>query len=156
MAIRIRKSTPADAPALFEVWRTAVAATHDFLAKQDLDAISRVVRDRYLPTADLDVAVDENDVAVAFMGMTGNEIDSLFVHSSMRGSGIGRLLAELAFARGRTIQTKVNEQNIQGVRFWKHMGFQEVGRSATDDQGKPYPLLLMRRSSDGGRRVCLA
>lgn len=80
------------------------------------------------------------------MGMTGNEIDSLFVHAKLRGSGIGRQLAELAFDRARVIRTEVNEQNTQAVNFWKHMGFDEVGRMDTDRQGKPYPLLLMEHS----------
>lgn len=146
MKIRIRKSTPADASDLFEVWRTAVAATHDFISRQDLDAIAGLVRDKYLPAADLDVAVDENDIPVAFMGMTGNEIDSLFVHRDVRGSGIGRELAELAFGRARIIRTEVNEHNVQAVGFWKHMGFQEISRTDIDHQGKPYPLLLMERS----------
>ena len=146
--LRLRKSTPADAPALFEVWRTAVAATHDFLSRQDVDAISRLVRDKYLPTADLDVAVDQDNIPLAFMGMTGSEIDALFVHANARGCGIGRQLAELAFARARVIRTEVNEQNTRAVEFWRHMGFREVGRTDTDRQGKPYPLLLMERSQD--------
>jgi putative acetyltransferase len=148
MKIRIRKSTPKDVPALFEVWQTATAATHDFVSKEDLAEISRVVREKYLPTAKLDVAVDNEDNPVAFMGMTDNEIDSLFVHGNARGSGFGRALTELAFSRARVIRTEVNEQNGQAVEFWKHMGFREVGRSETDREGKPYPLLLLERPSD--------
>lgn len=136
---------PADVPALFEVWRTAVSTTHDFVANADLAAISRMVRDKYLPTAELHVVLDADDIPVAFMGMTHNEIDSLFVHGDVRSSGVGRLLAELAFTRAGTIRTEVNEQNSQAVEFWKHMGFREVGRSETDRQGRPYPLLLMER-----------
>lgn len=145
MSYRIRKSVPADVPALFQVWRAAVFATHDFVAKEDLAEISRLVRDQYLPTAELDVAVDEDDTPVAFMGMTDNEIDALFVHGALRGSGLGRQLAELALTRARVIRTEVNEQNTQAVGFWKHMGFRQVGRSDTDHQGRPYPLLLMER-----------
>ncbi len=146
MEFRIRKSTSSDAPALYEVWRTAVAATHDFLADEDRIEIARLVRELYLPAAELDVVTDQDDKPWAFMGMTGNEIDSLFVHSDTRGSGLGRLLVELAFTRDEIIRTEVNEQNIQGVEFWKHMGFRNVGRLDTDRQGKPYPLLLLERS----------
>ena len=148
MAIRIRKSEPADLPALFEIWRTAVAATHDFVSSEDQAAISRIVHVEYLPTAELDVAVDEDDTPLAFLGMTDNVIDSLFVHADSRHSGLGRLLAELALSRSRVIQTEVNEQNSQAVGFWKHIGFRVVGRSDTDHKGKPYPLLIMERSSD--------
>jgi putative acetyltransferase len=148
MKYRIRKSTAADVPALFEVWRTAVEATHDFVSPDDHAEISKLVLEAYLPSADLDVAVDENDKPLAFMGMTGDDIDSLFVHASARGSGLGRLLAELAFSRAAAIRTEVNEQNVQAVEFWKHMGFRETGRSETDREGKPYPLLLMECSGD--------
>lgn len=148
MDVRIRKSTPADVPRLFEIWQTAVHATHDFVAEEDHKEIAVLVRERYLPTADLDVAVNPEGVPLAFMGMTGNEIDSLFVHSDARGSGVGRELVELAFTRAAVIYTEVNEQNAQGVGFWKHMGFREIGRLDVDDQGRPYPLLRMRRSVD--------
>lgn len=151
MKFRVRKSTAADVPELFEVWRTAVEATHDFVSAEDRAEISKLVREAYLPSADLDVAVDENDKPLAFMGMTGDEIDALFVHAGARGSGLGRLLTELAFSRAPAIRTEVNEQNVQAVEFWKHMGFRQVGRSDTDRQGRAYPLLLMERSDDRER-----
>jgi len=42
----------------------------------------------------------------------------------------------------------VNEQNLQGVGFYLHMGFVETGRSETDDQGRPYPLLHLRLATN--------
>ena len=39
----------------------------------------------------------------------------------------------------------VNEQNPQARGFYEHMGFQVCGRSETDEQGAPYPILYMRR-----------
>jgi len=143
MRISIRKSTPADAGRLFDVWHSAVEATHDFVSPEDHSEIAALVRDQYLPAADLDVAIDENGLPLAFMGMTGNEIDSLFVHADARGTGVGRLMVEHACAKGPIIRTEVNEQNAQGVAFWEHMGFRRVGRTETDGQGRPYPLLQM-------------
>jgi len=133
---------------LFEVWQTSVAATHDFVSEEDLAEIAVLVRESYLPTADLDVAVDEGDNAVAFMGMTGNEIETLFVHGQTRGLGLGRLLVELALRRFSVIRTEVNEQNRQAVGFWKYMGFEEKARTEVDHQGRPYPLLQMERSGE--------
>jgi putative acetyltransferase len=37
----------------------------------------------------------------------------------------------------------VNEQNEQALGFYRHLGFEVVGRSPLDGQGKPYPLLHM-------------
>ncbi|MEE4163036.1 MAG: acetyltransferase [Woeseiaceae bacterium] len=147
-ARQTRKSAPGDAARLYDVWFTAVSATHDFVTPADMTRIARMVRDQYLPDTELDVVVDEDDRPLAFMGMSGAEIDSLFVHADWRGKGLGRLLVDLACRRAEVLRVEVNEQNRQGVGFWKAMGFREVGRSETDGQGMPYPLLIMERSAD--------
>jgi putative acetyltransferase len=143
MTLAIRKATPADAERLFDIWHSAVEATHDFVSPADHAEIAELVRDQYLPEADLDLAVDENDLPLAFMGMTGNEIDALFVHASARGTGVGRFMVEHACRQSPVILTEVNEQNGQGVAFWEHMGFRRTGRTEVDGQGRPYPLLQM-------------
>lgn len=148
MKLSIRKSTPADTERLFEIWHSAVEATHDFLSPEDREEIAALVRDHYLSTTDLELAVDENDRPLAFMGMTGNEIDSLFVHADARGAGVGRLMVEYACGQGSIIRTEVNEENAQGVAFWEHMGFRPVGRTETDGQGRPYPLLQLEWCRD--------
>ncbi len=149
MTYLIRKATPADADRLFDVWQTAVDATHDFVSAGDMAEIAKLVREDYLPVADLDLVEDASGTVLAFMGMTDAEIDSLFVHANARGKGVGRLLVDLAMRRFPIVVTEVNEQNAQGVGFWRYMGFRQVGRSDTDGQGRPYPLLrLERRDSE--------
>lgn len=37
----------------------------------------------------------------------------------------------------------VNEQNPAVLGFYKHMGFTLTGRSETDEQGNPYPILTL-------------
>jgi putative acetyltransferase len=39
----------------------------------------------------------------------------------------------------------VNEQNDGAIGFYGHLGFEVTGRSEFDDQGRPYPLLHLRR-----------
>ncbi|WP_246304738.1 hypothetical protein [Ensifer sesbaniae] len=48
MTISIRPSRPDDFPRTFEIWRSAVVATHDFLTQEDFAAIETMVRDQYL------------------------------------------------------------------------------------------------------------
>ncbi|MFO6398493.1 GNAT family N-acetyltransferase, partial [Pseudomonas aeruginosa] len=36
-----------------------------------------------------------------------------------------------------------NEQNPQACGFYRHYGFRQTGRSATDSAGRPFPLLHM-------------
>ncbi len=145
MTSRVRKAVPADADRLFEVWQTAVDATHDFVSPADMVEIAKLVREDYLPVADLDVLEAADGTVLAFMGMTDREIDSLFVHADARGTGAGRRLVDLAISRFPVVVTEVNEQNTQGVGFWLHMGFQQISRSDTDGQGRPYPLLRLER-----------
>jgi hypothetical protein len=77
--MRIRRARPDEAGLLFDIWRAAVEATHHFLAAADLELIAAMVRDEYLPSAALWVATDDQDRPLAFMGMTGDMLDTLFV-----------------------------------------------------------------------------
>jgi putative acetyltransferase len=60
------------------------------------------------------------------------------------GKGVGKLLLQHAIAEFGANEVDVNEQNPQGVAFYRHMGFEQVGRSELDGQGNPFPLLHMR------------
>lgn len=141
MTISIRPSRPDDFPRTFEIWRSAVLATHDFLTPEDFAAIEVMVRDQYLPAAAFWIAADENDRALGFMGMSGAQIDSLFVHADARGRGVGRRLVAHAMSLHPVLTVDVNEQNASGAGFYRRLGFEIVGRSPVDDAGRPYPLL---------------
>ena len=142
--MRLRASTADDVDALYGIWQRSVAATHDFVSEEDLAAIASLVRDKYLPAASFTLACNDDGRILAFMGMSGSEIDSLFVDAGARGSGVGKALIE--FARGRFpdgLVVEVNEQNGQAVGFYEKMSFRVVGRTPLDHQGRPYPLLKM-------------
>ncbi|MCI0999520.1 MULTISPECIES: acetyltransferase [Ochrobactrum] len=141
----IRLSSATDAPALTEIWRASVRATHDFLSPEDFREIETLVSEHYLPNAEVWV-IEDDGRPVGFMGLTDNQIDSLFIAADQRGKGIGkRLIAHAQSLNGGTLTVDVNEQNVQAVGFYRHMGFIETGRSETDDQGRPYPLIHMRQ-----------
>jgi len=103
----------------------------------------------YLPTAELLVAVDGCDVPQAFLGASGAHIDALFVHASSRGGGLGRKLVERIRQGRDDVTVDVNEQNKSGRGFYERLGFETRGRSETDDDGRPYPLLHLRWRSAG-------
>jgi putative acetyltransferase len=128
----------------FEIWRSAVLATHDFLSEGDFREISVLVEMSYLPTAPLVVAVDGKDLPHGFMGTTKDKVDALFIHAESRGKGVGRLLLETFLASREQVTVDVNEQNGSGRVFYEKMGFELVSRSDRDDAGRPYPLLHMR------------
>jgi putative acetyltransferase len=142
--IRIRKSTATDGGRVMEIWRRAVDATHDFLSREHRRLIEVEVA-AILPTARLDLAVDEDDRALGFMLLEGSHLEALFVHPDFRGSGIGRALVEYALERYPELSTEVNEQNLEARGFYERLGFEYCGRSAVDNQGRPYPLIHLRR-----------
>lgn len=113
---------------------------HDFLSKEYRVELETLVSS-FLPEAPLWVAVTEKDEPVAFMLLTGEHMDALFVDPTVRGCGVGKLLIEHALTLAPKLTTNVNEQNEQAVGFYQKMGFKVTGRSETDDLGKPYPLL---------------
>lgn len=133
---------PVEYPRLVEVWRSAVDATHDFLADEDRDAIQAQLASDYLPQVDLYVA-ERGGVPVGFAGVSGQKLEMLFVEAAVRGLGIGSALLSYVLALGVT-EVDVNEQNPQAVEFYRRRGFAVIGRSAEDDQGRPYPLLRLR------------
>ncbi|HYC75281.1 acetyltransferase [Brevundimonas sp.] len=138
----IRLATAADGPRTLEIWRRAVAATHDFVSASDLTRIDGIVVD-WLATSRPWVHVDETDTAVGFMALTGAHVDALFVDPARHGAGVGRALIAHARTLHGALTVDVNEQNARAVGFYERLGFQRTGRSPTDGLGMPYPLLHM-------------
>lgn len=142
MNLEIRHSNPKDAPALLSIWRSSVAATHSFVAAADLAAIDEAVQGLL---SNLPVLVALNAARpVGFMGLVDGTIDSLFVAGEQRGRGIGGALVEYAMSGATFLKTTVNEQNLHALGFYEHLGFVPVGRSPTDEDGRPYPILHLR------------
>jgi putative acetyltransferase len=151
----LRASRPDDVDQMYEVWRAAVLATHDFLAASDFAEICALVRRDYLPNRDFTVAVDDTDRVIGFLRMEGNEIDSLYIAPAFRAQGLGRSFVAAAASHGEDLEVEVNAQNRQAVGFYEAMGFCVIAAIQADRQGRPYPLLRMKRSrrqpSDGAR-----
>lgn len=140
----IRPATPDDAERVMQIWRDAVDATHHFLKPEDRNAIEAELS-TFLPTAPLWLAVDHTGQTTGFMLLDGCHLEALFIDPLSRGQGVGRALVNHALClQGDTLLTDVNEQNAQAFGFYRHMGFEPVGRSDLDGQGRPYPLIHLR------------
>lgn len=146
LPVHVRPSRgPEEYAALAEIWRSAVTATHAFLTREDVDRYEARILDAYLPRHDVHVAVDPDGRPVGFIGLDGHHVDMLFVHDDARGRGVGRALLAWA-AQGRPVLTlDVNEQNPAARGFYASQGFEETGRSPVDGEGRPFPLVHMRR-----------
>jgi len=143
--IKLRPSRPEDGDRVVAIWAAAVDATHDFLNPEDRAALGREVED-FLPAAPLMLAVDDRDRPLGFMLIVGGHMEALFIDPEHRGAGLGAMMIDYALAVHPVLTTDVNEQNVQAVGFYEHMGFERIGWSATDGQGRPYPLIHLRFS----------
>jgi putative acetyltransferase len=141
--IAIRRSRPEDGQRAIDIWRAAVDATHHFLTLADRAEIDELVRD-FLPRTEMWLAADEADRPIAFMIASEGRMEGLFVDPAYHGRGVGRALVTHALTEGSALMTDVNEQNPAALAFYEHLGFVRTGRSETDEDGRPYPLIHLR------------
>ena len=133
---------------LLEVWEKSVRVTHLFLSDDEIKSIKEYVPQALNGIAHLMIAEDESGRAVAFMGIEDGSLEMLFIAPEERGKGLGKRLIQYGIENYAVERLAVNEQNPQARGFYEHMGFQVYKRTDLDEQGKPYPLLYMRRSTD--------
>lgn len=146
VTVTFRQAGSDDADRTFEIWRDAVDATHDFLSREDREAIAAEVAE-FLPAADLTLAVDVDDHPLGFMLVAEGKLEALFVAPESHGAGVGRALVELALESNPGLVVDVNEQNPAAIGFYERMGFHATGRSPLDEQGRAYPLIHMRHGA---------
>lgn len=150
--ITVRPAREDERAGLLRIWRSAVEATHHFLTPADIDWYEPHVADYLAASADLRVAVADDGASgpLGFIAHEDGAIQMLFVSADAQGRGIGsHLLASVREDVGsgevpRALTVDVNEDNPSGRSFYAARGFEVVGRSPLDDQGKPFPLLHLR------------
>lgn len=130
----------AEYPALVEIWRSAVRATHDFLEESDFERIENNLASTYFPAVTLIVAERDGE-PVGFAGVAEGNLEMLFVSAAARGGGIGSALLAEVIAKNGVTKVDVNEQNTGARGFYLSRGFQQVRRSELDGDGRPYPVL---------------
>lgn len=129
---------------LMNVWERSVKATHLFLTNEAIEEIKKYVPQAIGGVERLVVAINEENIPVAFMGTEKEKLEMLFVDPIERGKGIGKHLVQHGIEKFLINEVTVNEQNSQAIGFYEHMGFRTYKRTDIDEQGMPYPLLYMR------------
>lgn len=146
--LRIRPAVPVDLPVMLALWERSVRATHSFLTEEDIADLRPHVSQGFESTAvDWFVASDESDQVMGFLAYTPGCIEGLFIDPPYHRRGLGGLLVAHAQALARgPLRLDVNEGNSGAIDFYQSQGFAVVGRSATDGEGRPFPVLHMERS----------
>ena len=135
----IRLCHETDYPSIVALWERSVRATHEFLTEDDILEIKSKLASEYFPAVDIHI-LDVDGKPEGFIGMAGNKIEMLFVDSACQGKGCGTALLDFAIGKGAKL-VDVNEQNPAALGFYRSKGFRIVGRTPTDDAGRPFPIL---------------
>lgn len=143
--LTLRPAADDDRPALLRIWRRAVEATHDFLTPSDVDGIEEQVRTAALPALALTVAQGPDGALLGWVGVHGTRVEALFVDPDAHRRGVGTALLAATTAGEPSVELDVNEQNPSALAFYERHGFVRVGRSERDGEGRPFPLLHLRR-----------
>lgn len=145
--MKVEPAKPNDFDALVELWERSARATHKFLSEDDIASLREDVRDKALPALDLWVIRDKNGAPSGFMGLHENSVEALFIDPDQIGRGLGKCFLDHARARHRSLKVDVNEQNPEALAFYESYGFVQTGRSETDSDGRPFPLLHLELNS---------
>lgn len=138
---QIQQANTNDNNDIISVWESSVKATHDFLQLNDFEFYKKLMP-HYLSNLDLYVTRVNNKI-VAFMGISGANLEMLFVSPVFRGKGLGSSLMQFAIQKHAIRKVDVNEQNQQAIIFYKRFGFYVFARSEKDAMNKNYPILHM-------------
>lgn len=131
---------------LLQLWEMSIRSTHQFLLERDIE-FYRVLVLHYLPTVELYIIRNKQEKVIAFMGLSDELIEMLFVHPDEQGKGVGKQLICFAIHEKQIQKIDVNEQNTAALHCYQHLGFQVIGRDEVDYSGKPYPVLHLQRKS---------
>lgn len=132
---------------MLDLWERSVRATHTFLTPDDIVTLRPQVAEEFAGDGVAWwVLADETDHPIGFLGYTPDTVEALFIDAGQQGRGGGKLLIAQAerLAEG-PLKVDVNEQNPAARGFYESLGFEVIGRSATDGAGRPFPLLHMKR-----------
>lgn len=125
------------------VWEEAVRSSHHFLTEDDIRFYRQRMRGMYLPAVDLYVIRDTH--IAAFMGLSDDMVEMLFVLPSEKGKGYGSALLRYALHERHIHKIDVNEDNAEAYRFYLNRGYRVTGRDDTDADGRPSPIIHMEK-----------
>jgi len=143
MKLKIDKINTTEYKEVVEVWEASVRATHHFLQEEDIQYFKPLILNTYLDAVELRCIKNNSKQIIGFLGVADQNLEMLFIHPEFRGERIGKTLLDYSIDKLNVTKIDVNEQNEQAVGFYKHCGFETIGRSELDSSGKPYPTLHM-------------
>ena len=129
---------------LLAIWEKSVRSSHHFLNENDIKYFKPLLRDQYFKSVELFAIRDDDRQIVAFMGLSDNMLEMLFVLPQKQGNGYGAALVNYAINKCNIYKVDVNEDNTKAHLFYLHMGYKVIGRDEHDSTGLPFPILHLQ------------
>jgi GNAT superfamily N-acetyltransferase len=149
MLVQVRPYEPlTDLEPCLKIWRQASEVGHPFLSSEQLDADAIKVREIYMPNAEI-LVIEVGKKIAGFIALIGDFVGGLFVDPEAHRMGIGRRLVDGAKQSRAELTVDVYAENESAMSFYRAVGFREVWRKPTDDQGRPHPLVVMKLGEEG-------
>lgn len=145
LKLMIRLAIAEEYPTVIEIWERSVRASHHFLSEQDIKSLRELIQGGVLDQLELWVVTSDANVIMAFMGLSANSVEALFVDPPYFRAGLGTILLSHAETLKGELRVDVNEQNPSAVQFYLSHGFEMLGRSEKDGFGHPFPLLHLAK-----------
>lgn len=147
MVCRIIPLFQTDFNEIVELWETSVKVTHHFLQPEEINFYKPYILKYTLPLCRL-LGIKETDGRLAaFIGLSEDKTEMLFVHPDYFNRGYGSKLITFAEHIFGINKVDVNEENPRALNFYLHIGYKIIGRSEIDGNGKPHPLLFLEKQS---------
>ena len=99
---------------LLIVWEKSVRSSHHFLKEEDIEYFKPLIRNQYFPAVKLFVIRNENGRIAAFMGLSDDMLEMLFVLPEEQGHGYGKAFVDYAIDKCNIYKVDVNEDNEHG------------------------------------------
>ena len=149
MNMHVRLARVEDRAQMLTLWERSVRATHHFLEDKDITVLRPLVAEELASNGiDWWVLVSDAETLIGFLGFKTDTIEALFIEPDNLRQGAGKFLVTHAQSlTSNLLAVEVNEQNESALQFYKAMGFLVVKRSPTDLEGRPFPILHMKRGA---------
>lgn len=139
----VRAGCAEDFSCLLDLWLRGTRHGHPFLNPDQLEHQRVLVRDQYMPAAELWLA-ERGGVILGFIALLDQYVGALFVDPDHHGGGIGRALIDHGRALKGTLELEVYALNEGALGFYQRLGFVETGRAVGDGCGFPFEVVSLR------------
>lgn len=128
---------------LMDIWHRAVQHTYNFIKGPDIITMRPIVKKNIQELDHLCGVNDERGNIIAFMGVKGQTMMSIFVEPFWMRKGIGGALVRYGIEQYKVNLVVVNEENEDAIRFFRSNGFAQKNRSIYDEYNLPYPVVTL-------------